>query len=154
MRGLSKTSLHRHLTSHMTNSSRDAVNTPFICQSKITHNKILTTEQETELKKYLIEASKLHYGLGIFEVKTLVSEYAKRNGISYPAGWDAKQQAGATWYYSFMARNLSFSLRTPEQTSLARATSFNRRTVSIFFDKLKGIMGKIQISVSEYLEYG
>jgi len=83
MFGLSKTSLYRHLTSHMTNSSRDAVNTPFKYQSKITHNKILTTEQETELKTYLIEASKLHYGLGIFEVKTLVYEYAKRNGISY-----------------------------------------------------------------------
>ena len=109
----------------MTNSSRDAVNMPFIYQSKITHSKILTTEQETELKTYLIEASKLHYGLGILEVKTLVYRYAKGNGISYPAGWDAKQQAGTTWYYSFMARNPPLRLRTPEQTSLARATSFN-----------------------------
>ena len=67
MYGLSKTSLQRHLTSHMTNSSRDAVSTPFIYQAKMTHNKILTTEQETELKTYLIEASKLHHRLGIFE---------------------------------------------------------------------------------------
>ncbi|KAK9717228.1 hypothetical protein QE152_g24285 [Popillia japonica] len=44
-------------------------------------------------------------------------------------GWD--------WLQSFLKRNPTVSVRTPEATSLARAQAFNKVQIAAYFDKLE-----------------
>ena len=66
----------------------------------------------------------MHYGLSKPQLKKLAFEYAKANAKKYPTSWDKNSKAGEQWYSDFMKRKNKFlSLRKPQATSLARATS-------------------------------
>jgi len=53
--------------------------------------------------------------------------------------------AGPDWYTSFIKRNNSLSLRSPEATSLSRATSFNKTNVAQFFSNLKTVYDRLKL---------
>jgi hypothetical protein len=104
---------------------------------------VFTKEEEGALVQYLLQCSKMHYGLTRNEVKKLAFEYAKLNGKSYPDNWERDSQAGEQWYLDFMKRHEAvISLRKPEATSLARASAFNRTNVNTFFDKYCQVLEK------------
>lgn len=47
--------------------------------------------------------------------------------------------AGKQWLYSFLARNLTIRLPTPEATLLARAMDFNKVYINKFLEFLTGL---------------
>lgn len=55
------------------------------------------------------------------------------------------QMAGRDWFTHFMHRHKDLSIRAPQATSLARATTFNRHSVVEFFDKLAYLMDKHKV---------
>lgn len=57
--------------------------------------------------------------------------------------------AGPDWFTFFMKRNLSRSLRSPEATSLTRATSFNRTNVKHFFNSLGQVIERYNFDGSD-----
>ena len=80
---------------------------------------------ELLLSFHVLTCSKLFYGLTSTAVRRLAYQYALKNKISMPASWTQNEMAGYDWLHSFLKRNTSISLSTPESTSLARISSFN-----------------------------
>ena len=97
---------------------------------------MLDEEKEQELVKYTQRASDIYFGLTAKEVRKLAFQAAKFFECEVPSSWEANKQAGKDWFTCFLKRHPALSLRTPEATSLARATSFNRTNVDCFFKLL------------------
>lgn len=91
--------------------------------------------------EYLKTSSKLHHGLTPMQLRKLAFQYARMNNKKVPESWIREDCAGYEyeWYRSFMDRNKTLSLRTPEATSLNRAISFNKHNVNMFFENLECI---------------
>uniref|UniRef100_A0A3B4VRY6 HTH psq-type domain-containing protein n=1 Tax=Seriola dumerili TaxID=41447 RepID=A0A3B4VRY6_SERDU len=111
----------------------------FIKKKKTGEEKrILTDEMEEELAKHLKQLTEQFRGLPPVKCCQLAFEYAERNNISVPANWTKVQSAGRLGF--LVCRHLS--VRTPEATSLGRATAFNKTTVGEFFDNLAAVMDR------------
>ncbi|XP_037789962.1 uncharacterized protein LOC119585363 [Penaeus monodon] len=94
------------------------------------------------------DSSKLFHGLSTNTTKRLAYEYAVANKFSVPESWARDESAGRDWLTGFLERQGDLSLRTPEATSLARMTSFNRTNLCIFQTKLEGVLQRYQLSES------
>lgn len=77
----------------------------------------------------------MHYGLTKSDAKKLAFQYAKANCKKFPTSWETNQEAGEQWFVDFRKRNPTLSLRTPQPTSIARASAFNKTVVKLFFNK-------------------
>ncbi|CAG4987992.1 unnamed protein product [Parnassius apollo] len=56
--------------------------------------------------------------------------------------WTNNNFAGKDWFRDFLARNPEISSRTPQATSLSRATSFNKKNGTDFYENLKQVREK------------
>jgi len=57
--------------------------------------------------------------------------------------------AGADWFAGFLKRNPKITVRSPESTSIARATSFNRHNVESFFTKLTEVVDRHKLQAGD-----
>jgi len=57
--------------------------------------------------------------------------------------------AGADWFAGFLKRNPKITVRSPESTSIARATSFNRHNVESFFTKLAEVVDRHKLQAGD-----
>ena len=93
---------------------------------------VFTDAQEIMIVEYFLKASDIYFELSPKKCRKLAYRFAKANRIKIPSWYD-KQQSGPDWLTSFLKRHRQLSLRTPESTSLARASSFNKNNVNSFF---------------------
>jgi len=105
--------------------------------------------QEDELVDYLQTAAKMYHGLSPKEVRKLAFQYATKNDIVCPRSWKVAELAGTDWFTAFLKRNRTLSIRTPEATSLSRATSFNRTNVADFFKNLAEVLDRHHFQAHE-----
>lgn len=68
-------------------------------------NQIFSTDQETNFMNYLIQSSKLNYGLTPIQTRKFVYEYAavlqKANrNFCYPKYWKENEAASYDWFYA------------------------------------------------------
>lgn len=103
---------------------------------------VMDFESETTLVEYLVHCNDMYFGLSAKETRGLAFYFAKKLNLKVPASWEAARMAGEDWLTSFLKRHRTLSIRKPEATSLARATSFNRTNVERFFALLKSVMDK------------
>lgn len=80
----------------------------------------------------------MYYGLTTQDVRLLAYEYAVAYNVLVPK-WAETGRASADWFSGFMQRHRRLSIRTPEATTVSRATSFNRHNVGKFFDNLSSV---------------
>lgn len=136
--------------------SKHPVITPEIVEtysysSNYNANQIFSTIKEAALLKYIQRLAKLNYGLSKRKLRKFVFKYAVANHKKLPPKWMQEETAGTEWMRSFATRYKSeLSLRKPQSTSLARATSFNRTNVAAFFENLKLTPSMDQFLCIEY----
>lgn len=103
------------------------------------NRKVFTQDEEEQLAEYLKKAAAMYCGLCPKEVRKLACEFAVGLQKKVPEPWMKNDMAGSDWFTAFIKRRKDITIRTPEATSLGRATSFNKHNVSTFFDKLRSI---------------
>lgn len=110
---------------------------------------MFTDQQENHLEEYLKTASDIYFGLSVREVRKFAYDYATALRIKYPESWNERKMAGEDWFTYYMKRHRALSVRTPEATSLARASSFNRENVSMFFDNLQTVLNRLKLEAAQ-----
>ena len=105
---------------------------------------MFSTAEEASLTEYAKKAARLFYGLSTTQTRKLAYDYARTLNKDIPSSWAENERAGEDWLSGFLKRNATISLRSPEATSLSRATSFNRFNVAKFFDILMEVYARDQ----------
>jgi hypothetical protein len=70
------------------------------------------------------------------QARQLAFEFSTTINKKVPESWTKNEAAGYEWLHGFMSRNPQLALRSPQPTSLSRATSFSKTNVSKFFENL------------------
>ena len=109
------------------------------------NHQVFSEEQETVLQHYLVRAANIYFGLSPRDVRILAYECAIEFGVQMPDQWSRDHCAGPDWFSGFLKQNPALSIRTPEPTSLSRATSFNKSNVNRFFEQLKTVLDRDHI---------
>ena len=135
-KGVSKSALCRYVRKYHCNP--EAVLTP-----NYTHSQVFSTEQEHTFAEYLETCSRMFHGLTPKHVRKLAYEMACINKRNVPQKWVEETSAGADWFTGFLHRHPNLSVRSPEATSLARATAFNEHNIQAYFDQLEPLVAKL-----------
>ena len=89
---------------------------------------IFDEKMEADLSNHITTLANMFHGLSQKCCRELAYEFAHRNNVKIPDSWEKNKIAGEDWWLKFKARR-ELSIRSPEATSLARATAFNRPVV-------------------------
>lgn len=114
-----------------------------------TARKIFNNAEEEELAEYTEHSAKIYYGLTTSDLRKFAFQYATANKISVPENWKVNEIASRDWLFGFLKRHRTLSVRTPEATSMGRATAFNRHNVSQFFNNLGEVYDKYKFELQE-----
>ena len=107
--------------------------------------KVFNDDMETDLADHVKLLADKFYGISANICRELAYEYAVMNNIIVPENWSRDEKAGHEWFLSFKKRH-HLACHKPEATSLARATAFNRYTVSEFYNNLASIMDRYKFT--------
>ena len=102
--------------------------------SKSYSNTVFSESEEKALASYIVECGQMFYGLSTNDLSVLAYQYAIANNKSVPTSWQTYKAAGKTWVWGFRKRH-NLALRTPENTSMARAKAFNEVNVKLIADR-------------------
>lgn len=98
-----------------------------------------SNEIESEIVAHITNMETRFLGLTTTDVRSLAYQVAVQNNIQHKFS-HLNNKAGWTWLHSFIKRNPLISLRTPENTSAARATAFNRGNIEAYFKSLDEVL--------------
>ena len=132
-KGISKSVLCRYITKCKNDPTSRLV-------PNYKHSQVYSAEEELTLEDYLIRSSEIYHGLTPTNFWHLAFQMAELNGKPMPAKWSEEKLAGSEWLTGFLKRHPRLSIRSPEATSLARTTAFNRYTVGNFFNLLEQLI--------------
>lgn len=102
---------------------------------------VFTVNQESEMVKHVINLSNLFYRLTPIQLRAATFEFAKNNNIQNNFNVNLNL-AGVDWFYNFIRRNPTVTIRNPEAISMNRISAFNEIKVSRFFQNLEEVMEK------------
>ena len=93
----------------------------------------LSTEEESELARHLLQAADIGFGKTRRDVKCIVEEHLRRKGTL----------KGTTisdgWWEKFLQRNPNLRLRSGDSTAHVRMDAINAENLSAYYDLLKSV---------------
>ncbi|CAG9577524.1 unnamed protein product [Danaus chrysippus] len=110
---------------------------------------VFTASEEKVLCDYLLNCAAANFGLRTKEARTFAYSLAVKYNKKIPSSWTEHEMAGEVWLRSFMKRHPVVSLRLPQPTSIARATSFNRTNVQLFFQNYTSVVDKYKLQAKD-----
>jgi len=131
--GVPKATLKRHLLGS-NKTARDGF-------KQLGRSTDLPMELEEQLAQHILHMEAMFYGFSTQSVRKLAYQIAVINQIPHRFNKE-KQTAGKEWLSGFLKRHPEISVRSPQATSLARASGFNRVRVNAFFDLLEELVHK------------
>lgn len=143
-RGINFMTLHRYIKKLKANPLNTTISVGYAKPSKV-----FSDEEEHELAKYVEHCSKIYYGMTTKDLRKFAFDLAVANKNKFPEAWRKNELASKDWLKGYLKRHKNLSIRSPEATSLARATAFNRANVNLFFDNLGKIYDKFSFSPSD-----
>ncbi|KAJ3652116.1 hypothetical protein Zmor_018111 [Zophobas morio] len=102
---------------------------------------VFSREMEDQFAQHIKDMEAKLFGLTLKDLKTLIFEFASNNNKKNPFNKE-KETAGDKWIQGFLKRNPQISLRTPANTSAARAQAFNKDNIALYFKSLNEVMEK------------
>jgi len=109
------------------------------CKSNVAKRKqlgrppVLPPDLEEAVASRILALRKLCYGITTRKLRTAVVERAVLINIAVPERWIRENAAGWYWYYEFVKRHPTISLRRPQNMSYGRLTGFTDDAVKSFF---------------------
>jgi len=101
---------------------------------------VFDEHMEMMLCDYLKNSARIYFGLTPLEVRKLAYELGMKNDLKLPDSWLENSMAGEDWLRGFLKRHKNdISVRLPEATSIARASSFNEKNVTLFYNNLNSV---------------
>ena len=114
-------------------------------QATILNNRIFSPEMEQQLSSHIVHLADMFFGLSVEKCKELAFQFAAANNLSIPHSWKVNKKAGKEWWKGFKERH-QLSIRTPEATSIGRASAFNHHNVKEYFDNLGIVLDKHRLT--------
>lgn len=145
--GVSKSALHRKIIQYKNLNDNERQN--FTFHRKHGFKQIFGGNEEQLLCDYLLDAARMCYGLTVKNTCDLAYKFAVANKKTIPESWERNKSAGLEWCSAFRKRHPELSLRSPEPTSLSRATSFNKHNVTLFFNNLRAVLDKYKFTANQ-----
>ena len=109
---------------------------------------VFSCDFEEKLKTHILDLQLRFYGMTKKDIRKLAFTLAESLHLDHPFN-KVKKMAGEDWLSGFLKRNADISVRSPEPTSIARATGFNREEVGKFFDILKESLATFEYTASQ-----
>lgn len=95
------------------------------------------------MAKHIINLANLFYGLTPLKLRAVDFEFAENNKIKHNFNQHLNL-AGVDWFYNFVRRNPTVTVRKPEAINISRITAFNKTEVQLFFQNLGELMLKFK----------
>lgn len=143
---LNHTSLYRYIKKKTAYEANETANAPTVGYPEKT---VFTAAEEKVLCDYLLNCAAANFGLRTKEARTFAYRLAVEYNKKIPSSWTEHEMAGEVWLRSFMKRHPVLSLRLPQPTSIARATSFNRSNVQLFFQNYTSVVDKHKLQAKD-----
>lgn len=105
---------------------------------------VLNSDQESDLCKRITRLAEIGYPLTSRVLRRCVYNFCETNQISNPFSKTSKM-AGRYWLKGFLKRHDDIRNRKAQNLNPARAQKLNKFIVNDHFDKLKGIIQKLDI---------
>ena len=101
-----------------------------------------------DLSDHVKQTAKMFHGLSKEKVLQLAYTFAIANSIRVQSSWTVNKKAGQDFWLSSKETN-GLAIRSPEATSLARASAFNQHRVGEFYENLSTVMDRYKFSPND-----
>nr|CAI5825316.1 unnamed protein product [Callosobruchus analis] len=139
---LNHTSLYRCIKKKEAFESNETTKPPSVGHH---HPRVFAKDEEKSLCEYLLMCSDANFGLSTKEARRLAYKLAVAYNRKCPSSWVQSEMAGEVWLRLYMKRHGILSLRMPQATSIARATSFNKTNVELFFNNYSSLLERYHL---------